>query len=65
MSTDSKTIPTFKERVLKEGLTHAGTPRQVGDTIEVTEAQREFLRKRGFIASTAAADKAPAATKGA
>ena len=61
MNDKTPTAPkTFKERVIKEGLTHAGKKRAVDEEIEVTESQREFLRKREFIANPEAA-KAPKA----
>ena len=63
MNTSTTTAPakTFKEKVLKEGLTHQGTPAAVGSEIEVTARSREFLQKKGFIAG--ATDTAPAASK--
>lgn len=60
MSTDSKTpqpLKTTKEKVIKEGLTHQGKSVAVGDEIDVTEGQREFLRKKGFVAADTKATK--------
>ncbi|EPO8089439.1 DUF7210 family protein [Pseudomonas aeruginosa] len=40
----------FKVKLLKEHK-HGGEPKKVGDTIEVTAPERDFLRKHGVIAS--------------
>lgn len=45
---------TTKHKVLKEGLTHNRKACQIGDTIEVTEQQRQALVERKFIADNAA-----------
>lgn len=67
MNTDRKTADNkpvlFKEKVRKEGLTHQGKPCAVGDQIQVTAAQREFLRERGFVDNDNAA-ATPAKAKG-
>ena len=52
---DNKQAPTFKEKVIKEGLTFGSKTCAVGDEIEVTAPQRERLRKKEFIADTATA----------
>lgn len=63
MTDEKKDAPKTKARVIKDGLTHAGKDCKVGDEIEVAEHDREFLLKREFIAPTANAAPAKAATK--
>lgn len=52
----------FKEKLLKPH-THCGALLKVGETIEVTAPEREFLRSVGVIAMPTTNDAAPAAAE--
>lgn len=54
----TQTPQLMKVKLIKDGLTDQGKPRKTGDEIEVTEQQRAFLIKEGFIADP---ENAPAA----